>query len=172
MGTDCIVGWTVLLPDPAHARWIKIRVLAAEFHIKVSPQQRYSLKWNHSVWSHSKLNFPWCPAWQEALSGDWRSQAFGKQFTFRILKHSVSRSCRCVFIVYRDASSFLNTAHSESHCRVWNVTGRPWKSDSEGLRKEATAESWEHFHLEAASQGRVWRKPVGWTHTLWNDVQA
>lgn len=58
---------------------------SASFNIKVSPQQRYSLKWNHSVWSESKLNFPWCPAWQEALSGDWRSQV-GKQFSGKCIK--------------------------------------------------------------------------------------
>lgn len=38
------VARTALLSDPVHAHWLKIRVLTAEFNIKVSPQQRYSLK--------------------------------------------------------------------------------------------------------------------------------
>lgn len=159
MGTYCIVGWTVLLPDPAHARWIKIRVLAAEFHIKVSPQQRYSLKWNHSVWSHSKLNFPWCPAWQEALSGDWRSQAFGKQFTFRTLKQELYRGL-CIYCVQRciflSEHGLLRKPLPRLECYRPSLEVWFWRVKERSYHRIVKSNFISKLHPKAASDGNQW----------------
>lgn len=164
------VAWTALLSDPAHAHWLKIRVLTAEFNIKVSPQQRYSLKWNHAVWSESKLNFPWCPAWQEALSGEWRSQAFSKQFTFSTKAGIVLRSCHCVFIVYLPFCT-LFTLKGVAECGMLQTDLGSVILKGSGKKRLRDHKKNNTFILKldtkAVPDGTQW---VG--HTLWNYVQV
>lgn len=152
----------MLLSDPAHARWLKIRVLTAEFNIKESLQQCYSLKWNHCVWSESKLNFPWCPAWQEALSGDWWSQAFGKQFTFCTLKQELYSGVVIVYLLctamHLPPSTRFTQKGAAASGMLQNVLG---SLILKGYGKKLLQNRKQHFHLEAGYQGRALMEASG-----------